>query len=155
MEPLLPLCVEPPVELVGARGAGEGEEAPIVRVPALGAGSVSGGERGRLVEEEETGVAVRRHRPAGPVAAAELQSTGDPALHPPLPADNPVLVVQAAPVAVHEAALRRCDQLPQRCHAVLERHQPAALVDPEHDLAELLASLEPLVCGANLLEWEH
>src|ERR1700752_4000483 len=58
VEPPQPLPVEPFVELVGARGAGEGEEAPIVRVPALGTRAVPRGERCRIVEEEETGVAV-------------------------------------------------------------------------------------------------
>src|SRR4051794_12670680 len=69
-----PFRVQHVVELVGARRAGELEEALVVGVPALRARRVSGSERGRLVEEEQAGVPVRRHRPAAPVAATDLQT---------------------------------------------------------------------------------
>src|SRR5262249_32946064 len=72
-----PLAVEAPVELVGAPGPGHGEEAPVVLVPALGAGTMPGGDGGGLVEKEEPGVAARRHRFAP--AASELE----PACNPP------------------------------------------------------------------------
>src|SRR4029453_19502111 len=47
------LCVKHLVELAGARGTREREEALVIRVPALGARPVPRGECGRLVEEEE------------------------------------------------------------------------------------------------------
>src|SRR5262249_4650410 len=60
----------------------------------------------------------------------ELQTAGDPSLHLPLTADYPVLVVQASTVAVHKAALGCCDQLAQRRHPVLKRHQIVRTILP-------------------------
>src|SRR5690242_8795112 len=95
------------VELVRAGSAGERQVAAVVRVPALGARPVSGRERGCVVEEEKSRVTPWGHRPACSVTAPELQPARDPALHLPLPADDAVLVVQAAAVAVDEPALGR------------------------------------------------
>src|SRR5262249_37907167 len=106
------------------------EEAAVIRVPTLGARPVTGGERGRLVEEEEAGVATRRHRPIRPVTAAKFQPAGDPPLHLPLPPDDSAVVVQAPAVGVHEAALRRREQLAERRHPVLSRHQIVRTILP-------------------------
>ncbi len=52
-------------------------ELSIVRMPAFGAWPMTGGERRRLVEEEEFGVGVRPHDHA--VSATELGHARDPA----------------------------------------------------------------------------
>ena len=114
--------MEPLVDGVGAFLADELHEADVVLAPALGARPVPGRERGRLVEEEQAGVAVRRHRPADAVAAAELEAARDPALHLPVAPDPAIRVVQTPAVAVDEPTLGRRDQLPERRDAVLERH---------------------------------
>src|SRR5215469_4397119 len=116
-----PLGVEAPVELVGAPGQSRGEEAPVVLVPALGAGTMPGGEGGGLVEKEEPGVAARRHRFAP--AASELEPAGDPPAAVVVTEDPAVRSVQTAAVAEHEPSLARLDQLPEWCDAVLQRHQ--------------------------------
>ena len=54
--------------------------------------------------------------------AAELEPAGDPALAREAPADAPALVVEAAAVAVDEAARRVGDELAERRHPVLQRH---------------------------------
>ena len=113
--------MQPLVEVVRAPFADDLHEAVVVLAAALRARAVPGGERGRLVEEEEPRVAARRHR-IGAVAAAELEPARDPALHLERPADAALRVVQAAAVAVHEPALRRGDELAERRHPVLERH---------------------------------
>jgi hypothetical protein len=82
---------------------------------------VAGRERGRLVEEEELGEASRLQQRV-PAPAAELEPAGDPALRRPAPADPPGGVVQAAAVAVDEAARRIGDQLAERRDPVLQRH---------------------------------
>ena len=80
-----------------------------------------GGERGRLVEEEELREAAGLHQRRA-VPAAEAQPAGDPAPAGMVAADAAVRVVQAAAVAVDEPARRRGDQLPQRGDAILTRH---------------------------------
>src|SRR5688572_3594613 len=87
---------------------------------------MSGRERGRLVEEEELReLAGSEQRPALP--AAELEPAGDPA-PPVVTAPNPARgVVEAAAIAVDEPARRVCNELAERCHAVLERHCRARL----------------------------
>ena len=47
--------MEPGIDLVGAGGAADREEAPIVVAAAERARAMPGGEGGRLVEEEELG----------------------------------------------------------------------------------------------------
>src|SRR5438105_4749147 len=49
------LGVERGIDLVRAAGAADREEAPVVVPAAEGARAMAGGERGRLVEEEELG----------------------------------------------------------------------------------------------------
>src|SRR5262249_10229524 len=83
-------------ELGGSRRVRGGEKARVAAVRALGPRRVAGGECGRLIEEQEPRVAVRRHRPARAVAATDLQTEGDPPLPLPLPANDTVLVVQAS-----------------------------------------------------------
>ena len=61
--------MQPLVERAGARSPDDLQEAVVVVATALGARPVTRGERGRLVEEEELGVAPRLlllERGAGP-----------------------------------------------------------------------------------------
>ena len=82
---------------------------------------MAGREGSCFVEEEELGVAARpQERCAMP--AAELEPAGNPALAVVAAKTAPVCVVQAAAVAVHEAARRVGDELAERCDAVLQRH---------------------------------
>jgi len=90
---------------------------------AFEAGAMSGGKRGRLVEEEQLGVAVGLHELPPPVL--ELQHAGDPL--PGRPAARPERLIRqmeaAAAVAHHEAAVRCGDDLACGRDAVLERHR--------------------------------
>ncbi len=71
--------------------------------PALGAGSVSGGEGDRFVEEKQFRVTPLGHD--DPVSSAELQYAGDPAPALETADDFPIAVMQgAASVAHHRAA---------------------------------------------------
>src|SRR6185437_1432425 len=62
----------------------------IVLIAALGAGAMARRQRGRLVKEEQPGVASRRHDLA--VAATELEDADNPAASL-VKADNPPLLV--------------------------------------------------------------
>src|SRR5205085_2936165 len=108
----------------------EAEEAAVIRVPALGARPVSGSQRRSVVEEEEARVAARRYRPTYPASAAKLQPAGDPSPPLPVPADDPVFVVEAATIAVDEPALRRLDQIAERRHVGAQRHQIVRTILP-------------------------
>ena len=108
-------------DLPGMKLAPDRDEAGVVFAAAERTGAVAGGERGRLVEEEQLGEASGLHqRPTLP--AAELEPAGDPAFAGGAAADPPELVVEAATVSVDQAARWICDQLAQRCHPVLQRH---------------------------------
>ena len=99
------------------------EEARVVVAAALGAGTMPGRERGRLVEEEELRVPARLHQRRAP-AVPEPEPACDPPLHLIAADDAAGVVVEAAAVSVDEAARRIGDELSERCHAVLERHLP-------------------------------
>jgi hypothetical protein len=91
--------------LAGVELAPERREVVIVLAATKCARAVTGGERGRLVEEEELSeTAGLQQRPALP--AAKLELAGDPALASAPPPDTPGLVVQATAIAVDEAARR-------------------------------------------------
>ena len=100
------------------------------RAATFPAGPVAGGKRRRLVEEEQFGVASRRHDLA--LAAFERQRADDPRLVlPAADAEAARAVMQDAAIA-HEIALRRVgDDLAQRRHAVLQSH--AAFPCPSAD----------------------
>jgi hypothetical protein len=83
---------------------------------------VPGRERGRLVEEEEGGVAAPRRNGCA-VPAAELQPARDPAAAGVVADDAPACVVQAATVSVDEPTLGRGDDFAQGSHTVRERHE--------------------------------
>jgi hypothetical protein len=114
------LRVEAAVELVGACCLGVKEIGAVVLASALSARSVSGGERGRIVQEEEPSVTVGRHRLAP--ASPKLEPAGDPPAALVVPTYPPVVVVQASAVAEDETSLRRLDQLSKRRDAIAERH---------------------------------
>src|SRR5579871_2247289 len=118
------------VDRAGARLADELHEADVVLAAALGARPVARREGGRLVEEEQAGVATRWHRAARAAAAAELEATRDPASQLPLPAEDFVGIVQPPAVAVDQAALGRRDDLAERRDAILERHQIVRTILP-------------------------
>src|SRR5262249_4583238 len=112
----------------GVVRAPEVGEAPIVLAAAERARPVPGGERRRLVEEEQLGEAARLQQ-RRPAPAAKLELARDPAPHGEAAADRAGRVVQAAAVAVDEPALGRLDQLAERRDAILTRHHasvPAA-----------------------------
>ena len=109
-------------DLTGMDRAPDLAEAVVVGAPAERTRAMTGGEGGRLVEEEELGEAARlEQRPALP--AAELELAGDPAPAVVAPADAAALVVEAAAVAVDQAARGICDELAERRDAVLQRHR--------------------------------
>jgi hypothetical protein len=120
-----PFAVQPPVDRVGAALTVEVEpqrrEPVVVLASALGARAVTGRERRRLVEEEELREAPGTHE-RRTAATAELQAARDPAPHLVRPADAAVRVVQAATVAVDEAAGRIRDQFSERSHSGPQRH---------------------------------
>jgi len=129
-----PLVVQPQVDRVRARVARvqfapHGDEAVVVGPPALRARPVAGGERGRLVEEEERRVAPGLDdRVAAP--AAELEPARDPAPPHERPAHLSPRVVQAAAVAVDEPARGRRDDLTERRDAVTQRHRHGRVRTP-------------------------
>jgi hypothetical protein len=142
------LPVQHPVDVVRRwfHGPGEGRrpgrpERVVGGVAAFGAGPVPGGQRDRLVEEEQFGVAAGAHD--GSPAAAELQHAHQPAADLVTPDQRQVVVVQHAPVAVHGPAVRGRDQLARGRHPVPQRtvqaREPAAARRPRafpgHDLS--------------------
>jgi len=78
------------------------------------------GERRRIVQEEELGVAAGLQQLAP--AALEVEPAGDPARALERPPDLPGRVVQAAPVPEHEAPAG-VDELAEWGHPVAVRHQ--------------------------------
>ena len=108
--------------LAGMQVAPDLAKAHVVLPPAQRAGTMPGGERGRLVEEEELGEAAGlEQRPPQP--AAELEPAADPALAVVAPADAARFVMEAAAISVDQATRRVCDQLAERCDPVLEGHR--------------------------------
>src|SRR5688572_16733356 len=98
-------------------------EPHIVLAAAESARTMAGRERCRLVEKKQLGEPARlQQRTAQP--SPELELTRDPALSVVASADPPALVVQAAAVPVDETPRRICDEVAERRHAVLQRHQP-------------------------------
>src|SRR5258706_1878530 len=93
----------------------------IIGVAALGARPMAGGERRRLVKEEQLGIRVGTHELAS--APAKRGAAGDPA--PDLPGAHKAsgVVVQDATIAHQEASLREGDDLAKRRHPILQRHR--------------------------------
>src|SRR6478752_6015168 len=90
-------------------------ESLVILAAALGAGTMSSGQCGRLVEEEQLGVVAGMHDLTPP--PAKLQHTYDPAAHLAVTHDLTVLIVQQATVAEHQPALGRRDEVAERGHA--------------------------------------
>jgi hypothetical protein len=103
-------------------------EADVVLAPAQRARPMTGGKGGRLVEEEELGELARLQERA-PMPALEREPAGDPALPVEAAPDAARVVVQAAAVAVDEAARRVGDQLAERRDAVPERYELVGLAN--------------------------
>ena len=124
--PIQPVAVEQAIHRIGrrvlhiVRHAPGGPESLVVDVPAVRARSVAGGERRRLVEEEELGPRSWSHDRAP--APAKLRPAGDPAPDLPRADDPPGVVVQHAAVAHQRAALGCGDDLARGSDAVLARH---------------------------------
>src|SRR3954453_7536452 len=90
----------------------------VVGAAAERAGPMTRREGGRLVEEEELGELARLKLRA-PLPAAELEPARDPAARRIDAADAPAVVVQAAAVAVEQAARGIGDQLGEGRHTSL------------------------------------
>jgi hypothetical protein len=90
----------------------------VVRAPALRAGAMPGRERGRLVEEEQLGVAAGGHERRAP-PAPELELARDPAFDAIRAADLTPLVMQAAAVAKDQPSLGSGNQLTDRGNSIL------------------------------------
>ena len=120
------LAVQLGVDRVGSDLAGvelspDRRETVVVLAAAERTWAVAGSEGSCFVEKEELGVAARlKERCAMP--AAELEPAGNPAPAVVAATNAPVCVVQAASVAVHEAARRLSDELAERRDPVLPRH---------------------------------
>ena len=94
----------------------------VVGAPALRAGPVPSREGGRIVKEEQLGVAAGGHkRRASP--APELELASDPPLDAIRPADPALLVMQAAAVAVDEPSGGSGNELTEWRNSVLSRHR--------------------------------
>src|SRR5882762_11382634 len=105
------------------------EESDVVLPAAERTRPVAGGERGRLVEEEQLReLAGLEERGAVPVL--EAKPAGDPAPSAVAPDDPAALVVQAAAVPVDEAAGGCGDQLAERRDAVLARARHTVTIRP-------------------------
>ena len=116
-----PLRVEALVDLVGPR-ADERHEAVVVLAAAERTRPVAGGERRRLVEEEQLREPAGLEQPR-PLPVLELEPAGDPALDGEAAPDPAGLVVEAAAVSVDETAGRVRDQLAEGRDAILQRHR--------------------------------
>src|SRR4030081_1305618 len=101
-----------------SKGAGEGLR---IRPTALEAGTMAGGERGRLIEEEQLGVAFA---PDVAVAALEFKPAADPAARDPAPCAERAVVAVEAPAAVAEkkSARRIRKEIAEGIDAAGERH---------------------------------
>ncbi len=124
-----PFAVELRVDRVGAGRVGmqllpDLLEPDVVGAAAERAGTVSGRERRRLVEEEQLREAAGLEQRAT-VPPAEPELAGDPPAAGVMTADAALAVVEAASVAVDEPTGRIRDQLTQRCHPVPQRHGPS------------------------------
>ena len=96
-------------------------EADVVLATAQRARPVAGGERRRLVQEEELREAARpKERSAVP--ALELEPARDPPARRVARPDPASVVVDAAAVPVDEPAGLDGDDLPERRDAILQRH---------------------------------
>ena len=100
-------------------------ELQIVSMATLCAGSVSVGERGCLVQEEQFGVRAGCHHL--PVTTAKLELTGDPSAHLPVADDLPLGVVQNAAVSHQRAAGGHNQNFAKRRDPVPEWHVAATL----------------------------
>ena len=82
---------------------------------------MTGGKRGRLVEEEQLGVALP---PDVAVPSLELEDAADPtARHPSAQPERAVVAVKVPPAIAEEQPARGIgEELPERIDAVGERH---------------------------------
>jgi hypothetical protein len=119
------------IDRVGSHLAGmelppECAKSHVVLPPAERTRTMTGGERGHFIEEEELREASGLEKTLS-LPAAKLEPAGDPALAVVAPADSARVVVQASAVAVHEATRRVGDQLAERRDPVLKRHLACTL----------------------------
>src|ERR1700749_1823931 len=122
-----PLRVQLVVHRVGADLPGvqrlpHRAEALVVLIAALAAWPVACGKRGRLIQEEQLGVAPGLHE-RRPPAALELQAARDPAAHAPAAADLALGVVDDPAVGVDQTARGVGEDLLLRGGAVAQGHR--------------------------------
>ena len=106
-------------------------EALIVGMAALGARPMAGGERRRLVEEEELRPRVGLQQLA--VASTKRRAAGDPAPHLPGAHDAPGVVMQDASIAHERATLSYSNNLANRRHPILQWHRHLLGSIEEHE----------------------
>jgi hypothetical protein len=139
-----PLCVQPRVDGSGGwtvRPASrpQPDEAAVVLATALGTWPMPGGQRRRIVQEEQLRVPPRLHQRAP--AVLEVKSARDPR-RARMGAANPAFgVVQASPVAKHQPARRISDDPDERRDAILTRHDRE---DDADGRASVTATFRPL-----------
>src|SRR5262245_24484239 len=116
------------VEVGGARhGTAAGScrerchEGARIGPPAFEAGTVAGGERGRLVEEEQLGVAAAPHVA---VASLELEAAANPgARYPAPPRERAIVAMEtAAAIAEEHPAGGLREEIAERIDTVGQRH---------------------------------
>jgi hypothetical protein len=96
-------------------------ESRVVLAPTEGARSVTRGERGGLIQEEQLGEPARLEQ-RRVVPSLEAEPACDPSLDRVPAADPASVVVEASAVPVDEAACRSRDQIAERRDPVLDRH---------------------------------
>jgi hypothetical protein len=109
-------------DLARMQVAPDREQLVIVLAPALRTGAMAGCERGHLVEKEELRVAARLNERTSP-SSAELEPARNPPLDRIAAANATLGVVEAASIAVDEAAGGIGDQVAERRDPVLEGAQ--------------------------------
>jgi len=128
----------------GRDGLAVGE---VVRVPALAAGPVPGGQADGVVEEEQRRPPAWPREPHPP--AAERGAADDPQVAAVVADVAAVVVDEAAAVAGEAAPLRHGVQRAERVDAVRQRHAPiVAPARPRTERGTRVAAARPAVRGA-------
>jgi hypothetical protein len=99
----------------------------VIGATAERAGPMSGGERRRLVQEEELGEATGPEKRVSP-PAPEFEAARDPTLSVVAAQEVATRIVEAAAIAVHQPTCRFGDQLAEWSHPIAKRHDLSVAV---------------------------